>query len=115
MGILAFGGAVVGCAIGIPFGIADGVVKAVKHHKALKNQPPAAPVPVQPVLSSQEDAIFENISSLPEENRQALFTALKRKFRKDFFAANENETDAFSVALPGPILATTPIFSRKTP
>lgn len=81
---IAAAAVVVGVVVGVVPGVIGGTAQALKHHKQLKNPPPAPaqPVAVPPSAKAIEDEtvlrICKDFSTLPAQTQQALIDRLER-------------------------------------
>ncbi len=81
---IAAAAVVVGVVVGVVPGVIGGTAQALKHHKQLKNSPPAPaqPAAVPPSAKAIEDEkvlrICKDFSTLPAQTQQALIDRLER-------------------------------------
>lgn len=81
---IAAAAVVVGVVVGVVPGVIGGTAQALKHHKQLKNPPPAPaqPAAVPPSAKAIEDEtvlrICKDFSTLPAQTQQALIDRLER-------------------------------------
>lgn len=84
---IAAAATVVGAVIGVVPGVIGGTMKALRHHKDLKNPPPApaanAPAPAAPSQQQIHDGIaagiYNDFQRLPLERQHALIEAIEKR------------------------------------
>lgn len=85
---IAAGAVIVGTVLGVVPGVISGTAKAAKHHKALKNPPPApAPAPAQKTVQDQtQQRIIKDFEVLDRQGQREVIEALEQKIGGAFDA-----------------------------